>query len=633
MKYLLTFFLFALSFHAGAQETCYTPAQVAPQKAMSNPDPLNGDYCITAYVEVDSDVIQDKGAQGSRTYVEGLLKEVSKLYAAQGITVNWEIKYWDNGSPYTASSTSALLSQFRSQTASLGGYDGDVAHLITYRGSGGIAYVDAVCSQSFGHAVSSIRSDYRQYPTYSWSVEVIAHELGHNLGSPHTQSCVWNGNNTAIDGCSPFGTEGGCPVPPNPSNGGTIMSYCHLNSAVGINFQRGFHPQPLSLIKNRIANAQCVECTDDPGGPDDPVDPDPCAGNQIIVEIQLDNYAPETSWKVLNGDGAILGASEPFDKLQMNTYHADTLCLPDGCYTFVITDVDGLGGYGCSEGMYIVQSVTGEVASGQNFTTEEATRFCLGKAPPAEDCDDIVIGSLAPYANQDRRGASTITDGTLTLTGNTWKAQPYEYTVTPNTVLKMEVFIGQVGEIHAIALVDNVSGLSPSTTLNFGGSQGWGIEAEQAALFRWDTITIPVGQLIPSFDYTHLVYVNDYDSPTGDAVTKFRNIELCESKDAVVAKMGFPKPKGTVEDEDNGNPEADIQRWIKDRIEREYRKPYPSPVNDTLTMPTHSEWQVWSIWGVTVKKGTGDKILMQGLDNGAYFVKQDGKTHIIILKQ
>lgn len=70
---------------------------------------------------------------------------------------------------------------------------------------------------------------YNNVPNYSWSVQVVTHEFGHLLGSKHTHACVWNGNNTAIDGCA-GGTEGGCSTPGIPFNGGTIMSYCHMTS-------------------------------------------------------------------------------------------------------------------------------------------------------------------------------------------------------------------------------------------------------------------------------------------------------------------------------------------------------------------------------------------------------------------
>jgi hypothetical protein len=99
---------------------------------------------------------------------------------------------------------------------------------------------------------SSIGSTYSTVPTYSWSVEVVTHEFGHLLGSQHTHACVWNGNNTAIDGC--YTTEGGCANPGIPSGGGTIMSYCHLTNT-GINFTKGFGTQPGNIIRSKVTAA------------------------------------------------------------------------------------------------------------------------------------------------------------------------------------------------------------------------------------------------------------------------------------------------------------------------------------------------------------------------------------------
>ena len=50
---------------------------------------------------------------------------------------------------------------------------------------------------------------YANVPTYSWTVMVFTHEMGHLMGSRHTHACVWNGNNTQIDGC--YTPEGTCP--------------------------------------------------------------------------------------------------------------------------------------------------------------------------------------------------------------------------------------------------------------------------------------------------------------------------------------------------------------------------------------------------------------------------------------
>ena len=627
MKYNTLILLIIFALNLQGQQTCHTPSQVAPLKAMSNPDPMDGDYCVTVYVEVDHDIVLDKGHQGSRDYVNGFLAEVAALYLAQDITLSFVVKYWDIPSPYLSNSSSGMLRQFREQTA--GGHSGDVAHLISYQASGGVAYVDAICSASFGHAFSSIRNTYALYPTYSWSVEVFAHELGHNLGSPHTQSCVWNNNNTAIDGCSPFGTEGGCPDPGLPTGGGTIMSYCHLNSAVGINFLKGFHPQPLALIKNTIAYAQCTECVDDP---DDP-EPEVCEGSQVIIELQLDNYATETSWQVLNDDGAIVGFSEPFDKLQMNTYHSDTLCLPDGCYTFVITDVDGLGGFGCSEGMYIVNSENGEVASGQNFTNSETTRFCLGVAPPDGNCEEIVLraDSLTDYANQSRFPFVTVTDiadDGVEVYGNNWRALERAYIITPFTVLTFDAGNLKTGEIQGVSLVDNVNGIWPAKSFRFAGTQNWGIPVEQVAEGETKPISIPVGRYFTG-EITHIVLISD-DDTRGVVRSTWANMELCESGAAPTNKAALTQVQGTVQDEAWSDTEADMQQWIKQRIEEDRRKPYPNPVTDTLHIGFDAPWSLYNSLGSLVLQGWGKTVPMETLPPGFYTFYDGVNPHKII---
>jgi hypothetical protein len=112
-----------------------------------------------------------------------------------------------------------------------------------------------------------VNIDYLTVPTYSWTVEVITHELGHLLGSPHTHRCVWNGNNTAIDNCAgvAIGTsaEGySCmttpPTVPSTTEKGTIMSYCHLVSGVGISFSNGFGPQPAARILSTVNGSTCL---------------------------------------------------------------------------------------------------------------------------------------------------------------------------------------------------------------------------------------------------------------------------------------------------------------------------------------------------------------------------------------
>ncbi len=221
------------------------------------------DNCVNMYIEVDNDIVNGKGsAQAAADYVMGAFNQVAILYANESINFNVsEIFVWDVADPYTGPSTSTYLEQFRAQLS--GQYNGDLAHLVGYQGSGGIAYINVLCNKSFGVGYSGIGSSFNNVPTYGWTIEVLTHEIGHNLGSPHTHSCAWNGNNTAIDGCGTSLGYSGCPGP--IPNAGTIMSYCHLVSGVGIDFNLGFGQQPGDLIRDRVYNASCLaDCSSQP---------------------------------------------------------------------------------------------------------------------------------------------------------------------------------------------------------------------------------------------------------------------------------------------------------------------------------------------------------------------------------
>jgi hypothetical protein len=225
--------------------------------------------CVRLYWEVNYDIFQGKGGLINTTnYITGLFNQSAALYENDGVSVLLSQLYiWDVTSPYTSTSSSGLLTQFKNYRNS---FNGDLAHLMGYAGGGGIAAgFSGLCSSNLDNSMcySGIHSDYSTVPTYSWSVEVVTHEQGHLLGSRHTHACVWNGNSTAIDGCGPsagYGYEGTCSGAPIPSGGGTIMSYCHLN-AVGINFTNGFGPQPAAVILNNVEAAACLtSCTSCP---------------------------------------------------------------------------------------------------------------------------------------------------------------------------------------------------------------------------------------------------------------------------------------------------------------------------------------------------------------------------------
>ncbi len=139
--------------------------------------------------------------------------------------------------------------------------------------TGGCSLLQSMCTAYYMHGTDTSgpyafcdmdNSGVVNFPTYSWDVEVITHEMGHVVGSPHTHRCCWNPpgtGTTAIDGC--YTLEGTCatPVPELPVGGGTIMSYCHLTTD-GINFSNGFGQQPGDTIRYYIAHHFSTTCGD-----------------------------------------------------------------------------------------------------------------------------------------------------------------------------------------------------------------------------------------------------------------------------------------------------------------------------------------------------------------------------------
>ncbi len=212
---------------------------------------------VDVYFEADYETYLNNGSNVINTlnYVTALFNVVKQMYENDSINVQISaIKIWNTADPYIGITTSSPLLTAFSANMSIG-FPGDIAHFLSQRLiAGGVAYLNSICNiNSQKTAVSgSLTNSFNPLPVYSWPVMVITHEIGHNLGSPHTQSCTWPGG--AIDNCST--PEGLCAPGPAPTNGGTVMSYCHLN--VGINLANGFGILPGQLIRNNIRNNPCL---------------------------------------------------------------------------------------------------------------------------------------------------------------------------------------------------------------------------------------------------------------------------------------------------------------------------------------------------------------------------------------
>jgi hypothetical protein len=228
---------------------------------------VNSLKCVTMYFEIDYNLFQLNGSDTNTTtnWMTSVFNNVQSLYNADGITISLKSMFiWTTQDPYEGIGTSSVDYLFKFNEVRPV-FDGDLGQLLGNDpgGLGGVAVgINRLCSQNnFSYSdIDTITVE--NIPTYSWTILVITHEFGHLLGSRHTHACAWNGNNTAIDGCGQQAgyNEGNCPQAPIPSTTvkGTVMSYCHLISGVGVNFSNGFGSQPRNTILNAVNNGPCL---------------------------------------------------------------------------------------------------------------------------------------------------------------------------------------------------------------------------------------------------------------------------------------------------------------------------------------------------------------------------------------
>jgi hypothetical protein len=132
-------------------------------------------------------------------------------------------------------------------------------------GASGIAWLTSLCDKSYGYSFSQV--NVAGTTPSSGDVMVVAHEVGHNFGSPHTHCYKTNGVLDPIDTC--YSGESGCYVgtkscpAPQTINGvtsvtGTLMSYCHLSGLTGCTTKTVFHPRSIALLTGYITQATNV---------------------------------------------------------------------------------------------------------------------------------------------------------------------------------------------------------------------------------------------------------------------------------------------------------------------------------------------------------------------------------------
>lgn len=216
--------------------------------------------CVTVDFEMSYSNFQQFGSVAAVTnWITSIFASIKTVYANEGITIVIKSVFVHTAPDGYNANPATALNQLRERRTNDPNFTGSVVHYVRGKTSGfsGIAYVGVTCVNQYQYGLSDVQFGYNPYPAYSWTIMVLCHELGHNFGSMHTQWCGWPGG--PIDGC--VTAEGGCANGPLPAKGkGTIMSYCHLNQAVGTALPNGFGTLPGGAIRAHIGATTCANC-------------------------------------------------------------------------------------------------------------------------------------------------------------------------------------------------------------------------------------------------------------------------------------------------------------------------------------------------------------------------------------
>lgn len=493
---------------------------------------------VEVYLLADYATYLDAGSSVSTVvaYLTAVFNSVATIYRNEGIyTSIKQINVNTTSDVYQTlaiDSYTFLITFGAATTNNL--FGADLAHLISTRSGnmGGIAWLNTLCSpynaaQSSGpYAFSNIDDNgiVVNFPTFSWNVEVIAHEMGHNLGSPHTHNCSWPGG--AIDGCVTL--EGSCamPVPQYPVDGGTIMSYCHLVNGVGINFSNGFGPLPGNVIRNKVNTSSCVAMY----APDTALaiaDSVLTANRECTNAAGITTYWYDNNNAIKSDDRVVLkivkGTNDigDLDDVDFEVVTATTANYGNGSGTVVDFPAGvavSANNVAMSRYWYVTPVDQPQSAVEVRFPfTDQDILDISGNISSTTDFSDLLFykfdGAVDPDPTNGFSGATTANTHVLTYTSGAPSTTSWAHTTSGNTRF-------------ARFLVDNFSGGGGFSTTNVPLPLEWlsfrGIVRERNVWLNWE---IETSESIQEFMVAH--------SPDGSHYTDFAVLRAKDKADAL----------------------------------------------------------------------------------------------------
>jgi hypothetical protein len=182
----------------------------------------------------------------SAAYAAELIAAASEIYLRDtGVSILISnLRIWSDANDLWTDDNSAIDQLYEFQdyyNANEEAIPRHTAHFLSGRslpGAGGVAYLPGLCQGDWAYGLSAHLNGFFPYPLednhpQNWDIVVVAHELGHNFGAPHTHSM-----NPPVDECA----YGGC----ENASEGTLMSYCHTCEGGIANMMLMFHERILT---------------------------------------------------------------------------------------------------------------------------------------------------------------------------------------------------------------------------------------------------------------------------------------------------------------------------------------------------------------------------------------------------
>ena len=349
-----------------------------PSVHNGNGDAVTSRLPVKIYIEADYQMYQDKGSSTANVtdYITGYFNSVATIYQNEYLPVQIsEIQVYTTPDPYrNLTQSDAYLVAFGDNKQD--NFNGDLAQFLTTRPlqAGGIAWIGTLCSSynandhSGRFSFCNIENTYYNFPTYSWTVMVSTHELGHNFGSMHTHACWWPTRSnaiTSIDSCTT--AEGGC-FSGSQASTGTIMSYCHFweNNGGGIDPRLGFGPMPGDTI--RLRYNQCSKFGSVINSSEVPV-------NYALMQNFPNPFNPSTTIRIAIPENS----SVTLKVFDINGREVATLMNNENISIGVVNYLFNSGVYNLSSGVYFYKMVALDQVSKVNKFTEVKRMILIKK--------------------------------------------------------------------------------------------------------------------------------------------------------------------------------------------------------------------------------------------------------------